>query len=218
MAFGPGPFGTIGFGGDVASEAAVSPWATFIASLYPDSHNVTGPVYTVLIGAIGAALDQLDPAQTHLAREFTVTTSTDTALDRNGIDWGVPRRAGEDDASYRARILSALAVYAEGSSDAGISAAVAAFTGTAPTLIDCSSDGWVMGESSCGDSAMADLAGIFTLFIYVKNPDDVAYSHFDMEAAVRRGLLARARAYLIHNGVDTSVLGEASNATVLITG
>lgn len=192
-------------------------YAEFLKSLYPDSHNVVGPVYTALLGAIGAALDQYDPYQIGLAHEFSVSTATGTALDSCGLDWGVTRHSGESDSAYRIRILAMLPIYANGASDYGISAVVTVFTGHAPTLIDCSNEGWVWTESAWLDDAFSGLES-FTLFIFVANPDGVAYNHYDMEYAVRRGVPARSKAILWHNGVDTSPLAEAANAIVTIVG
>lgn len=191
-------------------------WADELAKLYPDSHAVERPVYAALLGALGSVLDQFDPVQIGLAAEFSVTRATGSALDSHGADWGVPRRSGEGDEAYRARILAQLAVYANGASVLGISGAVAAFTGASPIVIDCSEDGWSWGDSAWADNAWADAAGYFLLVIYVQNPNAVAYSHYDMQYSLRRAMPARTRAFLYHNGEDTSTLGQASDARVVI--
>ncbi len=193
-------------------------WKAFLVSLYPDSHNVIGPVYDAILGAIGAALDQYDPYQIGLAQEFSVTTATGDALDRCGADWGVARHSGEADSAYRVRILSMLPIYANGASDYGLSAVVTVFTGTAPVLIDCAGEGWVWTESAWLDDAWTDPIGRYAVYIFVQNPGAVAYSHYDMEFAVRRGMPARSRAIIWHNGADTSPLAEASDAIVTIVG
>ena len=197
-------------------------YGPFIQSLYPDSHNVYAPVYSALLGAIGSVLDQYDPYQMDgglgLKSEFSVTTAVGAALDRNGADWGVPRASGQSDSAYRATILAALAAYANGASDTGISLAVSQFTGVAPVIYDGSQDGYSPLDSAPADNAMSDLAGIFTLWIWVQNPTTVAYSHLNMETAVHKQLPARSQAIIYHNGTDTSALGEASNAVVTVVG
>lgn len=191
-------------------------YAAYLASLYPDSHDVSAEVYTAILGAIGYALDQYDPFQLGLPAEFSVTKATGIYLDDHGADWGVSRRSGESDDTYRARIISMLPIYANGASDVGMASAVAAFTGTAPTVYDFCTDGWSPGDSACLDSAMSDLAGIFTLQMQVNNPNLVSYNHYDMEYAIRVAKPARSRVILYHNGADTSSLNESSNAIITI--
>lgn len=215
--FGVVPYGVSPFGGS-GGPGSFTGYTEWLKRLFPDSHNVDGEVYTAILGAVGTALDSLDPFQMGLPSEFAVTTATGEALDKHGADWGVPRRAGETDNDYRIRILAMLFIYANSASVAGITAAVALFTGANPIFIDCSSDGWICSVSSCLDSAMSDLAGVFTVYIYVQNPDSVSYSHYDMQFAVRRGLPARSRAILIHNGIDTSPLAQAPDEVVEIIG
>lgn len=192
-------------------------YATYLKSLYPDSHDVTAEVYNAILGAIGYALDQYDPYNIGLPAQFSVNKAMGSALDSNGADWGVSRRSGESDTTYRARILSMLPIYANGASDWGMTATVAPFTGTDPILDDLCTDGWSPLDSACLDSAMSDLAGLFTLQINVQNPNDVSYSHYDMEFAVRRAKPARSKVILYHNGTDTSTLAEMSNAIITIT-
>lgn len=219
MAFGIIPFGVFPAGGGAFGGASSAPgYANFLRSLYPDSHYINGMVYTAIVGAIGDALDKLDPYHIGLKSEFSVLTAMGSALDLHGADWGVTRRYSEDDATYRARILAMLPIYANGASEPGISAAVAVFTGAPPHIVDCCTEGWVWGESAWADSVWSDLAGCVTLYIYVSNPNHVAYSHFDMEFAVRRSLPARSRAYLWHDGSDTSSLNQAFNAISTIIG
>jgi hypothetical protein len=109
-----------------------------------------------------------------------------------------------------------LPIYANGASDAGMIATVLPFTGVAPILDDFCTDGWSPSDSACMDSAMSDLAGLFTLQINVQNPNNVSYSHYDMEFAVRRAKPARSQVWLYHNGADTSTLNEVSNAIITI--
>lgn len=191
-------------------------YSTFLKSLYPDSHDVNAEVYNAILGAIGYVLDQYDPYAIGLPSEFSVTTATNSALESNGSDWGVPRRNGESDTAYRARILSMLPIYANGASDWGITATVAPFTGIAPIFLDFGTDGWSPGDSACMDSAMSDFAGLFIIEIQVQNPNNVSYSHYDMESAVKRAKPARSMAIIYHNGTDTSTLGESSNAVITV--
>jgi hypothetical protein len=212
------PLGAVPYGGGAHATSVGSRYRDFLRSLFPDSHDVSAPVYSAVLGAIGSVLDQFDPFQIGLPQEFSVTTATGSALDRHGLDWGVYRHAGESDDAYRSRILAMLPVYANGATNTGISGIVAAFTGAAPQLLDCSSEGWVWTESAWLDSAWADRDSLFTLYVFVNNPNSVDYNHFDMEFVLRRALPARSRIILWHNGTDTSTLGEAADARIVITG
>ena len=123
-------------------------YADFLRKLYPDSHNINGPVYSVVLGAIGTVKDQFDPVQVGLAQEFNVTTAYGVALDRCGLDWSVPRRAGEGDEDYRARILAMLLIYANGSTVQGMKRLIATLVGTEPQIIDCAAEGWCWTRSA----------------------------------------------------------------------
>jgi|GEM_PF-4821672 len=87
-----------------------------------------------IIEGIGTAFDAVDPGQIQLSKQFSVTAATGQALDRHGADHELPRRAGESDASYQARILSQLPVYAQGPTPNALIDAVTPFTGFPPTL------------------------------------------------------------------------------------
>lgn len=95
------------------------------------TRDPTSNLYQIVQGA-GTALDQVDPGQINLAAQFSVTKATGAGLDRNGADWELPRRAGESDDSYRARILSQLPIYAQGPIPNALVNAVTPFTGVAP--------------------------------------------------------------------------------------
>ena len=191
-------------------------YATFIKKLFPDSHPVTAEVYSTLLNAIGYAIDKLDPYQIGLNLDFSVTKAVSDALDSHGADWAVSRRSGEDDNTYRARILAMLPIYANGASNYGLAAVVKNFIGTSPTVCDLSSDGFSCSDSALSDNALSDFAGLFTVVIYVLNPDGVSYNHFDLEYSLKRGKPARSRVILYHNGKDTSTLNESSTAIVTL--
>lgn len=97
------------------------------------TRNPTSNLYQIVQGA-GAALDQVDPGQINLAGQFSVTTATGSALDNHGNDWGVSRRAGESDDSYRPRILAQLPIYVQGPIPNALINAVTPFTGIAPAI------------------------------------------------------------------------------------
>lgn len=191
-------------------------YAHFLKSLYPTSHDVNGEVYSVILGAIGYALDQFDPNQINLKSEFSVTASSGNALDSNGQDWDTLRRNGESDTSYRSRILSLLPLYANGPSVPGITAVGTPFTGAQPGIFEYGPDGFVMGESTISDAGFCDSDDVFTFEFHVQNPNNVSYNHLDLENAVRKAKLARSTAIVFHNGVDTSTSAEQSNAIVTI--
>ena len=192
-------------------------YSTFLQSLFPSSHNVDGEIYSVLLGAIGYALDQYDPIQIGLAAQFSVTASSGAALDQNGTDWGAPRRNEETDSAYRQRILSMLPLYVNGPTVSGIEAVVQPFTGTIPIVFEYGPSSFTMGESAIGDAGFSTSTDVFTFEIHVQNPGNVAYNHLDLESAVSKAKLARSTAIIYHNGNDSSALAESATATVTIT-
>ena len=192
-------------------------YATFLKSLYPSSHNVDGEIYSVILGAIGYALDQYDPVQIGLAAQFSVTASGGAALDQNGADWGIPRRNSEVDATYQQRILSMLPLYVNGPTVPGIEAVVQPFTGTAPVIFEYGPSSFTMGESAIGDAGFSTSTDVFSFEIHIQNPSNLSYNHMDMENAVSKAKLARSTAIIYHNGTDTSATAESATAVVTIT-
>ncbi|MHB1651677.1 MAG: hypothetical protein ACYCVD_04260 [Desulfitobacteriaceae bacterium] len=191
-------------------------YADFLKNLIPPSYNPGGEVFQVFLGAVGVALDQYAPSQITLKNEFSATKATGAALDTQGADWGVARRSGESDASYRSRILSILPLYVNGPTVDGISAVVKPFTGTAPVIFEYGPAAFIMGESTIGDAGFSTAADLFTFEIQVQNPLALAYNHIDMENAVRNTKMARSTAIIYHNGTDTSVAVETSTAIITI--
>jgi hypothetical protein len=191
-------------------------YADFLKSLYPTSHDVNGEVYSVILGAIGNAIDQFDPNRINLKSEFSVTTAIGNALDSNGQDWSTPRRNGESDSSYRSRVLSLLPLYSHGPSVPGVSAVATPFTGAQPVIFEYGPEGFVMGESTIDDAGFTTETDVFTFELHVQNPNNLSYNHLDLENAVRKAKLARSTAIIFHNGIDTSTSVEQSNAIVTI--
>lgn len=191
-------------------------YANFLKSLFPDSHDVNGEIYSVILGAIGNAIDQYDPNQIKLVSEFSVTTATGDALIRNSQDWGVNKRNGESETSFRNRILSVLPLYANGPRPDGIKAVATPFTGTAPIIFEYGPEGFIMGESTIGDGGFSISSDVFTFELHVQNPNNVSYNHLDLESAVRKAKLARSTAIVFHTGIDTSTAAEQSNAIITI--
>jgi len=109
-----------------------------------------------------------------------------------------------------------LPIYALGDTDTGMIAMITTFTGSPPLFFDQGSDGWSWSDSAFSDNAFSDVPGYFTILIYVQNPGNVSYSHYDMESAVKRGKPARSRVIVYHNGIDASTLAEAANAVVTV--
>lgn len=192
-------------------------YADFLKSLYPSSHNVDGEVYSVILGAIGYAIDQYDPVQIGLASEFSVTASNGSALDKNGQDWSEPRRNGETDTAYQQRILSMLPLYVNGPTVPGIEAVVQPFTGKVPIIFEYGPSAFTMGESAIGEAGFSTSTDVFTFEIHVQNPNNLAYDHIDMENAISKAKLARSTAIIYHNGTDTSATAENATAVVTIT-
>jgi len=191
-------------------------YANFLKSLFPDSHDVNGEIYSIILGAIGNAIDQYDPNQINLKSEFSVTTSVGDALVRNAQDWGVNKRNNEDDNSFRNRILSILPLFANGPRVNGIKAVATPFTSTPPIIFEYGPEGFVMGESTVSDAGFCSSGDVFTFELHVQNPNNVSYNHLDLENAVRKAKLARSTAIIFHNGVDTSTAAEQAIATIAI--
>jgi hypothetical protein len=191
-------------------------YANFLKSLFPDSHDVNGEIYSVILGAIGNAIDQYDPNQINLKSEFSVTTSTGDALIRNAQDWGVNKRNNESDSPFKSRILSILPLYANGPKVDGIKAVATPFTGMQPVIFEYGPEAFVIGESTLGDAGFCSSGDVFTFELHVQNPNSVSYNHLDLENAVQKAKLARSTAIIFHNGIDTSTSAEQSNAIVTI--
>jgi hypothetical protein len=153
----------------------------------------TSVLYQILSG-IGAALDSVDPAQINLAEQFSVSTATGSALDKHGQDWGVPRRYGESDDSYRARILAQLPRYASGPTVANIKAVVRAFTQADPDIFELGPQGFTMGVSAMGEFGFAPSGDAFTFIVTVHNPYNIQFNHADLENAVNNAKPARSTA------------------------
>ncbi|GIM47047.1 hypothetical protein DNHGIG_25960 [Collibacillus ludicampi] len=160
-----------------------------------DPNSILGQLF----GAVGAQLDAVDPAQTNLASQFAVSTATGDALDKHGKDWGVPRRYGESDDAYRARILAVLPIYTNGPTVQAISTIVQNFTGVPPIIIEYGPDGFTMGVSPMGQFVFSD-EDPFTFQIQVQNPNNVPYKRADLEAAVNQAKPARSTAIFVHQG------------------
>jgi hypothetical protein len=158
-----------------------------------------------LLGAIGARLDAVDPAQnnfgdasapTTLEQSFAMTTATGADLDRHGKDWNVPRRAGESDKDYRARIQALLPVYTNGPTVAAISSIVKNFTGVAPIILEYGPQSFTMGVTPMGNFVFTDGSQPFTFQVQVQGTN--VYKKADLETAVNTAKPARATALFSH--------------------
>lgn len=158
-----------------------------------------------LLGAVGNQLDANDPAQasfgdpnnpTTLAASFAVSTATGAALDAQGKDWNTPRREGEPDTSYRARILAMLPVYTTGPTVGAISTIVQNFTGAAPILIEYGPMSFTMGVTPMGAFVFSNGQNNFTFQVQVQGGG--VYKKSDLEAAVNQAKPARSTATFIH--------------------
>jgi hypothetical protein len=154
-----------------------------------------------LIGAIGERLDAVDPNQTNLANQFSVSTATGEFLDMNGNDFGVNRRLGESDDDYRKRILAVVPIYTNGPTVPAISQIVQNFTGVAPMIIEFGPDGFTMGVSPMGQFIFdSDDNDNFVFQVQVQNPNNVPYKRKDLEQAVNDAKPARSTATFVHQG------------------
>jgi hypothetical protein len=154
-------------------------------------------VWYQILGGVGVALDQVDPAQIQLADQFSVTTATGSALDKHGADWGVPRRYNESDESYRQRILAQLPRYASGPTVANIKAVVRAFTGVDPDIFEFGPDGFTMGYSTMGEFGFSAQNETFSFQVTVYNPNNVTYNQQDLIDAVNQAKPARSQAEFV---------------------
>jgi len=191
-------------------------YADYMKQLFPDSHNVEGEVYNVILGAIGVVFDLLDPIANNLAHEFTITAASGSALDTVGADWEAPRKLGENDTTYKARLLSLLPFFILGATAAGVKGVVKPFTGSNPLIDEWGQDAFSIGYSAIGDGYPLDAFGLFTFVLTVVNPGAVSYNHLDLETAVCRAKASRSTAIILHNGTDTSTAYEAADAKVNI--
>ncbi|MBL0386235.1 hypothetical protein JJB07_06160 [Tumebacillus sp. ITR2] len=152
-----------------------------------------------LFGAIGSKLDELDPAQTQLQRQFAMFTANGEALDRHGQDWGVYRRDLEADEDYRRRIQAVLPIYTNGPTVQAISDIVRNFTGAAPVILEFGPYSFTMGVTPMGDFMFNDRSP-FEFEVQVQNPEGVTYKKNDLEMAVQQAKPARATVTFVHQG------------------
>ncbi|EPZ47623.1 hypothetical protein [Alicyclobacillus acidoterrestris] len=162
--------------------------------------STTSTLYQIL-GGVGAALDNVDPAQINLANNIgSVTSATGEYLDLQGKDWGIPRRYKESDDSYRARILAELPTYASGPTVDNIKSVVRAFTGVDPDIFEYGPDGFTMGVSIMGQFGFAPSGEAFSFLVTVHNPNNVSYNQQDLINAVNNAKPARSTANFIFDG------------------
>ena len=153
-----------------------------------DENSILGQ----LLGAVGAELDAVDPAQTGLAENFAISKAKGEALDRHGYEWGVPRRIGESDEDYSKRIQAVVPIYTTGPTVSAISKIVENFTGYPPEIVE-------YGPHSLGDFVFSDRSP-FEFLVQVRNPLGTRYKRADLEEAVNQAKPARATAIFIHEG------------------
>lgn len=152
-----------------------------------------------LMGAVGRELDAVDPAQTRLDRQFTMSTAVGAALDLHGKDWGIVRRNAESDDDYRRRIQAVLPIYTNGPTVQAISDIVRNFTGAAPVILEFGPYSFTMGVTPMGDFLFNDRSP-FEFEVQVQNPNGEEYKRMDLEAAVLQAKPARATATFVHQG------------------
>ena len=112
------------------------------------------PVLDGLLAGLGAMWASLYALLAYTRLQTRLMTATGTFLDMIAADFfgtNLPRRSGEADAAYAARISAALR--AAKNTRAAISAAVQAATGSAPRLIELMNAGDTKGLGSRGNAA-----------------------------------------------------------------
>jgi Uncharacterised protein conserved in bacteria (DUF2313) len=152
-----------------------------------------------LLGAVGEQLDVVDPAQSGLAENFSISKAKGEALDRHGHEWGVPRRIGEADEDYKKRIRAVVPIYTTGPTVSAISKIVENFTGHPPEIVEFGPHSFTMGVTPMGDFVFSDRSP-FEFLVQVRNPLGTRYKRADLEEAVNLAKPARATAIFIHDG------------------
>lgn len=187
----------------------MSVWGGFITQLFTSRFKTTpGANLRTIINAAGTTFDGLDPAQTKLGNQFSVTGSSGQYLDWNGEDWSVPRRAGESDAAYQARILATLPAYAQGPTVPALVSAVKPFTGVAPLTYAATQYSelfpltfpLVFGGNTTQD--------YYTVLLTMQNPNNVSYQRQDVVNAIDN--MKRVIATVIvtwEDGTKTTITG-----------
>lgn len=173
------------------------------------TQSTTSVLYQIING-IGSGLDTVDPNQIGLADQFSVTSSSGSALDKNGADWGLNRRSGETDDAFRQRILAELPTYASGPTVSNIKAVVRAFTKADPDIFEYGPDGFTMGASAMGSFGFSAANEAFTFRLTVYNPLDITYSQSDLTNAVNNAIPARSNVEYVFVGG----FGETNNAAL----
>jgi hypothetical protein len=172
------------------------------------TQSPTSVLYQLLTG-VGVALDSVDPAQIGLAEQFAVSTSSGTYLDKHGADWGVYRRVGESDDSYRQRILAQLPRYASGPTVESMKAIVRAFTGVDPDIFEYGPDSFTMGVSTMGTFGFSSSDAAFNFLVTVYNPNDVKFDPNDLVSAINAAKPARSNAEFLFLGGNAALTGVA---------
>ncbi len=155
-------------------------------------------VWYQILNGIGEALDQNDPSQIGLAQQFSVTSATGTALDANGADWGIERKYGESDTSYRSRILAELPMYASGPTVNNMKSIVRGFTNNIdPTIFEFGPNGFTMGSSAMGTFGFSVSGEVFNFQVSVNNPNYIEFSKKDLINAINKAKPARSGAEFV---------------------
>ena len=152
-----------------------------------------------VLGAIGAQLDAVDPAQTGLAGDFTISNAKGEELDRHGVEWGIPRRSGEGDEAYSKRIRAVVPMYTTGPTVSAISKIVETFTEYPPIIVEYGPQSFTMGVTPMGNFVFSDRSP-FEFLVQVRNPENKPYKRADLEEAVNQAKPARSTAIFIHEG------------------
>jgi len=168
--------------------------------LTPGYKTNTGSITRVWTDGAGSALDTLDPNQTGLANQFSISASSGSALDKNGADWQVYRYAGETDSAFRARILAKMPALAQGPTVAALKQVVAAIVGTTPIVSQRAEQivtfpitfPVVFGAATPTDAVYIDLT--------ISNPNNVTFSQNAVIQAIRT--VRRAIAVIVVHWTD----------------
>ena len=142
----------------------VSDFASRIISVLPPwfPDPVDAPVTYALIQGVATVMAQCYSLLSYVRLQTRLQTSTDGWLDLFSLDFfglSLPRRTGEMDAAYRARIAASL--FLEKGTRNGLVKALTLLTGTAPTVFEPArpQDAFCLGYSGLG----VGMLGSYTL-------------------------------------------------------
>lgn len=125
---------------------------------------------TRVLGAFRAVLLWLNKVAKDLVKSYSISYATDDYLTIYGEELRVPRRFGESEDAYRARLLSMFQGYGLGGRKSFLEYTIGAYVGRTVTIVQREPDlmGWILGESHLGvDTYLGTFWYAFIWDVYV---------------------------------------------------